>query len=156
MEANVDGASHRGLGWGVCIISSATDGLVNGKIRLETGGYWTAAYVGKRTRKCRLHFQPSVEDYGTVLVTFTVSVCFCGMSFPALLAGHLTWTPFWMSTIGNCQAQRIFIPCNGSAKNWVCLFVLCCCYCYSVREEAAVLIVPINQLVDFVFAMVAS
>lgn len=153
METNVDSASHQGLDWGVCFISSTTDGLLHGKIGLETRGYWTVAYLGKRKRKYRLHFQSSVEDYGTVLVTFKISVYFCGMTFPALLAVHFTWTPFWMSTIGNCQAQQIFIIFNISAKNWVfvCLFVCCL-----VREEASMLIVPINHHVDFVLAMVAS
>lgn len=156
METNVDSASHQGLDSGVCFISSTTDGLLHGKIGLETRGYWTVAYLGKRKRKYRLHFQSSGEDYGTVLVTFKISVYFCGMSFPALLAICFPWTPFWMSTIGNCQAQQIFMIFNISAKNWV--FVLFCLFVcrYLVREEAAMLIVPVNQRVDFVFAMAAS
>lgn len=93
------------------------------KIGLETRGYWTVAYLGKRKIKYRLHFQSSGEDYGTVLVTFKISVYFCGMSFPALLAVRFAWPPLWMSTIGNCQAQQIFIIFSISAKNWlVCLF----------------------------------
>lgn len=76
---------------GVCFISSTTDGLLHGKMRLETRGCWKAAYLGKR--KYRLYFQSLVEDYGTILVTFRISVYFCGMSFPALLAMHFIWTP---------------------------------------------------------------
>jgi hypothetical protein len=57
-------------------------------------------------RKYRLYFQSLVEDYGTILVTFNISVYFCGMSFPALLAMHFTWIPYYMKLLETAKLSR--------------------------------------------------
>lgn len=106
-----------GVGWGVCFISSTTDGLLHGKMRLETRGCWNATYLGKRENTGCIfnHWEKTMEAYWWHLGFQCTSVEWIFLHcWQCTSLGHLA-----SKNCGNCQAQQILIIFSILSRSFV-------------------------------------